>query len=151
MADIISFPLDRTRSDFRLVPSEPASTSGNPALPPKGGLRTPSMDNSVARAIMICATHPPAPLSALQDSAWVIGTALRWIRRRGKARKSIPALVLELLDRHIAAGDPAAQMFANWLDGQAPSDAAANDVEMSVAPERKAGESNAVNFVEGGE
>jgi hypothetical protein len=119
MADIISFPSDRLLGAPQPSPSAPVRPDDNP-VQRRSGLQMPSMDGSVARAIAICNTSEPAPLSALPDSAWVIGTALRWINRRGKRRSAVPKLVLGLLDRHVSAGDPAAKMFARWLDGDAP-------------------------------
>ncbi|UVC12235.1 hypothetical protein IHQ71_29835 (plasmid) [Rhizobium sp. TH2] len=148
MADIISFPLDRLRSDPRSAPTDPASAIPNPAPSTTGRLLTPSTDDSVALAIAICATRPPAPLSALPDTAWVIGTALRWINRRGKSRKAVPKLVLGLLDRHVAAGDPAAEMFDRWLDGHALPESTARDVELHAG---LTSEADAVGDAGGGE
>lgn len=134
MADIIAFPHDRFRRDPRSAPTDLASATPNPAPSTTGRLRTPSTDDSVARAISICATRPPAPLSALPDSAWVIGSALRWINRRGKSRKAVPKLVLGLLDRHVAAGDPTAEMFDRWLDGCTLPGLTAHEFELRSGP-----------------
>ena len=122
MADIIPFPFSKFASPVdcpQVASSVQSSRRGSGRQAARQYDSTSSAD-VVTQAIVLCATSAPPPLSALPDSAWVIGTALRWINRRGKRRSAVPKLVLSLLERHVAAGDPAAQMFARWLDGDAP-------------------------------
>lgn len=149
MADIIAFPSDRLRGAPQQSPSAQVRPDGNP-VPRRPGMQTPSMDGSVARAIAICNTSEPAPLSALPDSAWVIGTALRWINRRGKRRSAVPKLVLGLLERHVSAGDPAADMFARWLDNNDPAGWSPPDLNLSATSD-VASENEITDAADGGE
>lgn len=150
MADIIAFPSNKFAIPVNCTQTAPviqATTLGSAGKSARK--RKPnSSDDVVARAILLCATAEPAPLAALPDSAWVIGTALRWINRRGKSRKAVPKLVLGLLDRHVTAGDPAAEMFDRWLDGRALPGSTAYDVELRAG---LTSEGDAAGRAEGGE
>lgn len=117
MADILSFPNTAGRPavcDSSVVtPSIIAPFGPRPLAEPSGG-------DALPRALALCASSPKPPLADLPDAAWVIGTGMRWVARRGRKRASLPKLVADLLERHCDAGDPAALMFRDWLDCRLP-------------------------------
>lgn len=117
MADILSFPNTLRRPavcDSSVVtPSIILPFGPRPLAEPSGG-------DALPRALALCATSPKPSLADLPDAAWVIGTGMRWVARRGRKRASLPKLVADLLERHCDAGDPAALMFRDWLDCRLP-------------------------------
>lgn len=117
MADIIPFPTTGRRPptpvDAVISPSVVEDFGPRPLAEPSGG-------DALLRALAICASSPKPSLADLPDAAWVIGTGMRWIARRGRKRASLPKLVADLLERHCDAGDSAAIVFRDWLDYRLP-------------------------------
>lgn len=117
MVDIIPFPTTDRR---------PLTPVGSVAYPPvveafgPGPLAEPSGGDALLRALAICASSPKPSLADLPDAAWVIGTGMRWVARRGRKRASLPKLVADLLERYCDAGDPSAMVFRDWLDCRLP-------------------------------
>lgn len=117
MADILHFPAADTR------PPSSVETLASPSVVPVPGprpLAEPSGGDALLRALALCASTPKPQLADLPDAAWVIGTGMRWVARRGRRRASLPKLVAELLEQHCEADDPAALMFRDWLDCRLP-------------------------------
>lgn len=77
----------------------------------------PANSNAIVRALAKIASKQSVD-APLPDITWVIRTALPSITRKGKAWSSLPRLHRDLLDRHIAAGDPTARMFKAWLENR---------------------------------
>lgn len=117
MADILAFPTTDRRP--RTSVSSAVSKSVIEAIGPQP-VAEPSGGDALPRALALCASSPKPPLADLPDAAWVIGTGMRWVARRGRKRASLPKLVADLLERHCDAGDPAALMFREWLDCRFP-------------------------------
>jgi hypothetical protein len=117
MADILAFPAANRRPSVSVGSVVPApiteAVSSRPLAEPSGG-------DALLRALALCASSPKLPLADLPDAAWVIGTGMRWVARRGRKRASLPKLVADLLERHCDAGDPAALLFRDWLDCRLP-------------------------------
>ena len=117
MADILPFPSTNTRPPVSVnALASPTIIEGFGPKP----LAEPSGGDALPRALALCASSPKPPLADLPDAAWVIGTGMRWVARRGRKRASLPKLVADLLERHCDAGDPAALMFRDWLDCRLP-------------------------------
>jgi hypothetical protein len=106
MSNDIPFP-------SRLHPLRPpVQSSASIAAPVSNG-------SAIVRALAKIASQKSAGIPVrLPDITWVIRTALPSITRRGKAWASLPELHRELLDRHIAAGDPTARMFKDWIENR---------------------------------
>ncbi|MCV3765092.1 hypothetical protein [Rhizobium sp. TRM95796] len=117
MADILPFPTTDRRPPTSL--DSVVSLSVVEAFGPRP-LAERSGGDALLRALAICASSPKPSLADLPDAAWVIGTGMRWVARRGRKRASLPKLVADLLERHCDAGDPSAMVFRDWLDCRLP-------------------------------
>jgi hypothetical protein len=117
MADILSFPNTAGRPEVSgasvVSPSIIEAIGPRPLAESSGG-------DALPRALALCAASPKPSLADLPDAAWVIGTGMRWVARRGRRCASLPKLVADLLERHCDAGDAAALMFRDWLDCRLP-------------------------------
>lgn len=136
MADIIRFPgLNRHSSgrpfavDERPMPMVPRRFAGqsDPAIASTRGavdeykprpLADAPDGNVVLRAVAVCEEARRSGNAPLPDMAWVIRSAMPWIKRRGRKWSSLPELHRGLLDQHCAAGDPTASMFCDWVEGK---------------------------------
>lgn len=117
MADILPFPSTNTLPPASVnALASPTIIEGFDPRP----LAERSGGDALPRALALCASSPKPPLADLPDAAWVIGTGMRWVARRGRKRASLPKLVADLLERHCDAGDPSALMFRDWLDCRLP-------------------------------
>ena len=117
MADFLPFPSTSTRPPASVnALASPTIIEGFGPRPPA----EPSSGDALPRALALCASSPKPQLADLPDAAWVIGTGMRWVARRGRKRASLPKLVADLLERHCDAGDAAALMFRDWLDCRLP-------------------------------
>jgi hypothetical protein len=136
MANIIRFP-DRNRNssgrpfalDDRPMPMMLTRVGGQADL--AAGLASGATDeyeprrltdapdgNVVLQAIALCETARQVEDVLPLDMAWVIRSAMPWLKRGGRKLSSLPELHRGLLDQHCAAGNPTAIMFRDWIKGK---------------------------------
>ena len=106
-SNIIAFP---RRKAIGLEPDSARRKEANPSAAPA----------PAAQAIALAIATPPGGASAEAQQEFaetVIGTAIRFARRKGRSLSSLPPQMRKWLLELCDQGDPTARVVRDWLEG----------------------------------